>query len=302
MIWADSEEKQTIAPFLPSIEAAATMPHRQGTLLEHLVGVWRVIRVGGGADYLAKAGLIHSAYATEIYKIAMLTETDRPRLIAIFGEDAERLAWTFCKIDRKTLWRARPSDGFVAPVSVRNHQTNSAVELNATMANDLFALECANTIDQGFRGTNPRPLYTFAQSLSKTGVKLEFAQSIQALTGASELRAIEEYEAFLQTSQLDHALRAIKFNPLAAEPRILAAWICASGGHFGNATRLLKGADLRFARFGSSWDKRLSTARWILIGAYVTAAVSQKHALPRLPSVIVPPEIYKLVRSQKRAP
>jgi Cupin superfamily protein len=85
---------------------AARIKHSARTFLDHLVGVARLLEKWGASPDACKAGLFHSIYGTEYFKGAVLTYEARPRITALLGEAAERLAYVFCAFDRSSLYRA----------------------------------------------------------------------------------------------------------------------------------------------------------------------------------------------------
>ena len=85
---------------------AGRIRHSARTFLDHLVGVAKLLERWGASASATKAGLFHSIYGTEYFKGAVLSFDDRPKIRALLGDDAERLAYVFCAFDRSSLYRA----------------------------------------------------------------------------------------------------------------------------------------------------------------------------------------------------
>jgi len=62
-----------------------------------------ILRIWHAKDEVCKAGLFHSIYGTEGFQGFKLHLSNRPRLRNLIGSDAERLAWIFCMVDRKSV-------------------------------------------------------------------------------------------------------------------------------------------------------------------------------------------------------
>lgn len=88
--------------FLRGMGADAN-PHSNADLLEHLVGVAALLASWGARAALCRAGLFHSIYGTTAYAAACLPPTQRDALRERIGDEAERLTYLFCAMDRKSF-------------------------------------------------------------------------------------------------------------------------------------------------------------------------------------------------------
>jgi len=70
---------------------------------EHLKGVQAVLRYWQAPEHLTNAGLFHSIYGTEGFQGFALPLTERSTIQALIGEQAEKLCFVFCMVDRSTL-------------------------------------------------------------------------------------------------------------------------------------------------------------------------------------------------------
>mmetsp|Transcript_16776 Transcript_16776/g.28459 ORF Transcript_16776/g.28459 Transcript_16776/m.28459 type:complete len:322 (+) Transcript_16776:37-1002(+) len=73
------------------------------TFDQHLIGVQSILRRWGSSQDVADAGLFHSIYGTEGFQGFKLPLKHRKRMSELIGARAERLAWIFCMVDRKTV-------------------------------------------------------------------------------------------------------------------------------------------------------------------------------------------------------
>ena len=75
-----------------------SMPHKNQSLFEHLVGVRNKLKNMRAPDYVQDAGLFHSIYGTDSYKHQ--TTNDRKKVRELIGERAEFLVYMFCTMPR----------------------------------------------------------------------------------------------------------------------------------------------------------------------------------------------------------
>lgn len=69
----------------------------------HLRGVQAILRYWGAPSHLYNAGLFHSIYGTEGFQGFSLPLTDRDAIRNLIGDEAEKLCWIFCMVDRSTV-------------------------------------------------------------------------------------------------------------------------------------------------------------------------------------------------------
>ena len=80
---------------------ADTVAHRAGrSLLEHLIATYQLLAGWHHQQPVAVAGLMHSVYGTAAFETACLAPSERGRVRAIIGEQAERLAYLFSAMER----------------------------------------------------------------------------------------------------------------------------------------------------------------------------------------------------------
>lgn len=124
---------------------AARTPHSRRTFLEHLTGVAAILQRWGAREAVVKAGLFHSIYGTEVFEPATVGYDQRPRLRALLGDEAERLAYLFCAFERASIYRAIAA----APHRVTlRHDGGGEHEVTRAEAADLLLLVWANDLEQ----------------------------------------------------------------------------------------------------------------------------------------------------------
>lgn len=108
---------------------AFKLPHKRGSLGDHLMRVYALLRSWGADDKLALAGGLHSVYSTNAYKHACLPKEDTS-ISDKFGQEVDHLVRLFGTLNRPKVLET--PDGTLSD-------------------EDLFMLrciECANLYDQ----------------------------------------------------------------------------------------------------------------------------------------------------------
>ena len=75
--------------------------HKNQTLLDHLIGVYNILKSWDAPEYVQDAGLFHSVYGTTYFKPQMITS--REMVKELIGDQAEILAYLFCIISAPRL-------------------------------------------------------------------------------------------------------------------------------------------------------------------------------------------------------
>jgi hypothetical protein len=143
--------------------------------LSHLLGTRRVLASWGERAALCDAGLFHSVYGTEYFQPDRTAE--RADVVAVIGQEAERIAWLWCAIRRDTLDPAHRT--------VQLRDDDVAEPLTAAEVRDVATLWAADTVEQIGRMTPDE--HAFSNGLrSVVGAASAPAQSaIAALADAS---------------------------------------------------------------------------------------------------------------------
>ncbi|KAF8398282.1 hypothetical protein HHK36_017209 [Tetracentron sinense] len=103
-------ELQTIDPNLPSLVSvlrsvgAGECWHKHGSFLDHLLDIYRILKLWNTPDSVSLCGLFHSAYSNSYVNLAIFDpSTGRDTVRGLVGEAAERLIHLFCIVPRQPL-------------------------------------------------------------------------------------------------------------------------------------------------------------------------------------------------------
>jgi len=122
------------------------VPHSgEKGFLAHLVAVMRDLESWGCSRDICRAGLFHSIYGTELFRRWSLPLERRPEVAALIGEQAERLAFVNCMMDRTSFEVLLESDG---PYVIRNRETGEPIELSREDYDDLVCLRLCDWLEQ----------------------------------------------------------------------------------------------------------------------------------------------------------
>ncbi|MEM9388548.1 MAG: DUF6817 domain-containing protein [Pseudomonadota bacterium] len=121
-----------------------TNPHTKGSLLSHLAGTYRLLQQWGNPQHVALAGLFHSIYGTQYYKVSSTGLSDREAIAAEIGKEAESLAHLFCATDRLGLFFELDKDS--PHLWHMSEQRLLAVEPETVQ--ELAEIEVANRVEQ----------------------------------------------------------------------------------------------------------------------------------------------------------
>lgn len=240
--------------------------HLHGSLQDHLVATFRVLRAWGMPEAVCRAGLFHSVYGSDAFDVALFGAGERDEVRDLIGPEAEELAFAFGTIDRR---RYR---GEFEPLVVHNWRTGETATIDRDAAESLLAIELANRAEQA-SAEDGGPGLWLAEAALRTRFLRGGCHAIAVFQAArppasTELEA-EARAAYLRAcgaeladaevaSELEHAIAA---NPLVGEPRLLLAEHLARAGdprargHAIEALRLL-------ALWGISWDRRRTHGEW----------------------------------------
>lgn len=96
-----------IDPELPDVlrmlarRNAAKNWHKHGTFKDHLLGVYRILKLWNQSTETCMCGLLHSVYSNEYVNLALFdVNTERDTMRDIVGSDVEELVYLFCTMPR----------------------------------------------------------------------------------------------------------------------------------------------------------------------------------------------------------
>lgn len=122
--------------YLKSLGTEA-VAHSGRTFFEHLTNVEKILRICRQPEYVCLGGLYHSIYGTSFF--TQETATDRAAVREVIGEQAEKLAYLFCKAYRPYCWFT--SNDLVL-------RDGTYVRIDEQTLQDLRMIEGANLLDQ----------------------------------------------------------------------------------------------------------------------------------------------------------
>ncbi|PRQ04331.1 hypothetical protein ENSA5_08620 [Enhygromyxa salina] len=130
--------------FLTSHEAMA-LSHSSDSLLSHLLGTHALLVDWGCREALSDAGLFHSVYGTESYPCTLAPLSARARIRALLGAEAERLAFLFGIMDKRSFYANLPGRERLV---LRSRIDDEELELEPGELSDLCHLVVANWLEQ----------------------------------------------------------------------------------------------------------------------------------------------------------
>ncbi|XP_060184482.1 uncharacterized protein LOC132614132 [Lycium barbarum] len=78
--------------------------HKHGSFLDHLIDIYKILKIWKAPDSVCLCGLFHSAYSNSYVNLAIFDpNTGRETVRAHVGDDAERLIHLFCIVPRQPL-------------------------------------------------------------------------------------------------------------------------------------------------------------------------------------------------------
>jgi hypothetical protein len=139
------------APVNPDAElllehyGTAAAPHIDGSLRDHLIGTFNLLRSWGNDQDVCLAGLFHSIYGTEIYTRQSAPLGERDAIRSAIGDRAEALAYLFCACDRDHLMS---NVGQADPFTIRDRFTGGQESLDRESLAALLEISLANDLEQ----------------------------------------------------------------------------------------------------------------------------------------------------------
>lgn len=122
---------------------AAEVGHSSAALLSHLEGTAALLEAWGGRPALCLGGLLHSVYGTESFRTAVLPLGLRSQVQALFGLEAEALAYRFGAMEKASFYAANSP-----PHLVGDRFTGTEMVLDAGGYGDLCDMVVANWLEQ----------------------------------------------------------------------------------------------------------------------------------------------------------
>ena len=271
---SDATAARLIA-FLRS-EGAQELGHAGGRpLLAHLIGTYEVMRRWGQPAVMAHAALIHSVYGTDAYARSLLPLTRRDELIALAGEQAERLGYLFSVTPRDPLfagtlaWLRDVRKPTLGELGAAADPPTSRDECDA-----LIVLHMGNLAEQAqARDGSPGIWLAKLRELAEVAIVSDavtlpvFIAELATFTAADEGRARELYRVGLAEGDdletgCDRLALAAATCPVVAEPCVWLAHMSHRRQDAVGAAWWARSAQRRLRKLGTAWDKRLTFGEW----------------------------------------
>ncbi|KAK4754530.1 hypothetical protein SAY87_002634 [Trapa incisa] len=141
-------ELERVDPKLPSLVAvlrsvgAGECWHKHGSFLDHLVDIYRILRIWGASDDVCLCGLFHSAYSNSYVNLAIFDpNTGRDVVRRHVGGPAERLIHLFCIVPRQPLIHDDLLFHYEDEAELIDHLAASEASLKAAMERGFFDSE-----------------------------------------------------------------------------------------------------------------------------------------------------------------
>ena len=114
--------------------------------LAHLLSVFNDVRNWGGSQYLARSGMFHSIYGTQLFQGFTISIERRKELIGLIGKDAEWIAFLNCFVHREPFDQAiiDGDDDYI----VYNRETGEKYQLTKQNWRDLIFLHLCDWLEQ----------------------------------------------------------------------------------------------------------------------------------------------------------
>lgn len=130
--------------FLSSL-GTRDVPHTGEGFFAHLVAVYRDLKSWGCTESVCLAGLFHSIYGTEKFRLFSLPLERRDEVQELIGEHAERIAYINCVMDRSTFDTLVREGG---ELCIRNRITAEWMEMTEEELGDLKTMHLCDWLEQ----------------------------------------------------------------------------------------------------------------------------------------------------------
>jgi hypothetical protein len=142
------ESEELLTKFLEEV-GATRIPHKRGSLADHLIRTYHIMKSVGAGDILALAGGLHSIYGTNAFRKAVLPK-ESTKVREWFGPEVDRLVRLFSSCNRP---------------SCLENPDGSLDDLDLFL---LRSIECANLYDQEELTPDKYPnLYEYSMQFRK---------------------------------------------------------------------------------------------------------------------------------------
>jgi hypothetical protein len=253
--------------------------HGTQSLEQHLCNTFHILSAWQQPPHVQYAGLLHSAYSTDVFNHRTFSFNERDRVRALVGEGAEQLVYLFCVIDRRQLLSVlrESTNDATKTLELVNRLDGHPVHLTRADAGDLLTIYMANAAEQSCR----RDLSP-ARWLSNVSILGQQARARAQVTppvfdgcttvvsAAEENQLLADYEHLVtRLGKVDDSTELNQRRgrkpsgwPAVAEPLVWLALHEIGYGTVDNAREFGQVAAARLQQWATPWDKRLDTGQW----------------------------------------
>ncbi len=149
----ESMDLERAVRFLVERGAVAPQHNSHVTLLEHVIGTYRVLERWDLEPAVLAAGLFHSVYSTQNFPIALASYDERDAVRAAAGVAGERLAFLFCVKSSDSVYELAEAivERRSTALELRDWRGGPAHEVTIREVIALMNLIAANAVEQAPR-------------------------------------------------------------------------------------------------------------------------------------------------------
>lgn len=152
---------------------AEEVEHSKKTYLAHAIGVYKDLKEWGFNEELARVGVFHSVYGTELFQGFTLSLDYREQVQSLIGERAERLAYFNCAMQRDHFDTQIGKEH--GPYTLIDRFTNTEVSISDEDYHDLCVVHLCDWVEQierwGKWDYRHESYHALAQRLGGTALK-----------------------------------------------------------------------------------------------------------------------------------
>ncbi|PRZ52461.1 hypothetical protein BX589_114135 [Paraburkholderia fungorum] len=152
---ADFELAAPVARAIAFLRArgADSLQHSGANLLRHLLGTYDILAQLGAPAPIALAGLVHSVHGTAAFEHAICPWNEASMIAELVGPQAARIAWLFCRLDRRIATIGELISG--CRPSTIDRITREPLTLAPVEVVGLAWIEAANLLEQNALANAP---------------------------------------------------------------------------------------------------------------------------------------------------
>ncbi len=130
---------------------ADEVAHSDKTFLAHAIGVYNDLKDWGCDEELARVGIFHSVYGTELFQGFTLPLDRRDDVRALVGERTEALSYLNCAMDRTHFDAQITEQG---PYTILDRFTGKEIDVSDQDFEDLCTVHMCDWLEQVERSDN----------------------------------------------------------------------------------------------------------------------------------------------------